>query len=166
MLIDMDRANDKKQKMMMQSKFTDGEEPLIIESSADEGNNMLKLGGVAGQGKLIPMKVITPRTLAHMQGQKQPQQLILNSQSQDKLEYMDSEDQSKPGHNQKFPSFGLQRKSRTSSAGDDDSIQLSLNGTMDKYNSLEIVRQLHAEGQVALEGDENLAQRHNSTNSV
>lgn len=48
MLIDMDRANDKKQKMMMQSKFTDGEEPLIIESSADEGNNMLKLGGVAG----------------------------------------------------------------------------------------------------------------------
>ena len=50
---------------------------------------MLGLG--AGQGKLIPMKVITPRTLAQMQGQKKPTQLILNSQSQDKIEYMDSD---------------------------------------------------------------------------
>ena len=43
---------------------------------------------------------------------------------------------------QQYPSFGAARKSSTG----DESIQISLNGTIDKYNSIEIVKQLHADG--------------------
>ena len=41
-----------------------------------------------------------------------------------------------------MPTFGGPRKSST----EDESIQLSLNGTIDKFKSIEIVKQLHADG--------------------
>lgn len=86
------------------------------------------------------MSVISPATLALMQ---QPVTGKNSGSSTGQIE-LDEEGptrviESKHG---KYPSFGEQRKS---SSGN-DSIQLSLNNTMEKFNSIQLVKQLHADG--------------------
>ena len=44
-----------------------------------------------------------------------------------------------------MPTFGGPKRSSVT----DDSIELSLNGTIDKFKSIEIVKQLHADGEIA-----------------
>ena len=114
------------------------DEPQIIETAAAEANNVVTF---ANKKELIPMSVLSPSTLALMQGGNYSQKRLHNDE-------IDGEGETTPTIQQKhqqYPSFGGVRKSSTG----DESIQLSLNGTVDKYNSIEIVKQLHADGEIA-----------------
>lgn len=127
-------------------------EPTIRDSNATQSLNIETLPlGSGEKDQLIPMSVLSPGTLATLQpGSTSQVELVPPMMIQ--TDHDDTADSKQHG---RYPSFGQTQSQNddTNSDGDkdEDSIQLSEKGSMDKFKSIEVVKQLHADGEIAQE---------------